>query len=212
VAKFHVATNTPPKPVLIADWVREQPWAPSATAAVEVVGSIHLEDPDGEVGMQIYVVESDGAMFQVPVTYRDAPLPAAPAALIGTVEHSVLGLRYVHDGVYDDQLVTVLAGVASAGYGQSLGFAQHEGRWYAWPDELRLHGSGVLPEPLPVDRFTLEGDDGGRVVLQNDHLKLTLHRSLTEATLPPVGLATTLPGTAGQVTLVEVGLLPADRR
>ena len=37
----------------------------------------------------------------MPVTYRDAPLPGADAWLIGTMDHSVLGKRWVYDGVGD---------------------------------------------------------------------------------------------------------------
>lgn len=161
--------------------------------------------------MQVYLLESEGSLFQVPVTYRDEPLSKTPESLIGTIEHSVLGLRYVHDGIYDDQFVTVLAGVASAGYGQSLGFAQQDGRWHAWPDQLRLEGTAELPGRPPVDRFAILNDNNDHVALQNDHIEMTIYRRLTQETQPNHGLLTTLPDRDAPTTLVEIrSLQPSE--
>ena len=53
-------------------------------------------------------------VYQVPLTYRGEPLGSADHALVGTMEHSVLGRRWVYDGphdpVYAAQLLELLQG------------------------------------------------------------------------------------------------------
>ena len=64
-----------------------------------------VDDPAGQVGVEtILVVDEAGAapvVYQVPLTYRAAPLDGAQSALVGTMEHSVLGRRWVYDGPHD---------------------------------------------------------------------------------------------------------------
>ena len=44
---------------------------------------------------------SEPVVYQVPLTYRGAPLEGGQHALVGTMEHSVLGRRWVYDGPHD---------------------------------------------------------------------------------------------------------------
>lgn len=208
MAIFHFSTNTPPKAEIIAGWIRHQPWGPATDAPVALIGSFHLDDPDGEVGMQVYVVEVAGTLMQVPLTFRDTPIPGSDA-LMSTMEHSVLGTRYVYDGLADDQFLTVLAGAAAAGYGQALGFAERDGRRYARPDELVLAGGGGLAGPIEVDGFGREPGDENTVVLRNDRMELTIYRRLTDRPAPVIGLTATWPGQPA-ITLVEVREIKAD--
>jgi hypothetical protein len=46
--------------------------------------------------------------YLVPLTYRGAPLEGAERALIGTMEHGVLGRRWAYDGCHDPVLVAEL--------------------------------------------------------------------------------------------------------
>ncbi|MBO0803354.1 MAG: hypothetical protein J2P25_09830 [Nocardiopsaceae bacterium] len=67
-----------------------------------MVGALRLEDPDGAVGIETHLVSDGAAVYQVPMTYRGAPLPGAgPADLIVTAEHSVLGTRWIYDAEAD---------------------------------------------------------------------------------------------------------------
>ncbi|MEI2826114.1 MAG: hypothetical protein V9F04_06650 [Dermatophilaceae bacterium] len=43
-----------------------------------------------------------------PLTYRSAPLAGADRALVGTIEHSVLGTRWVYDAPHDPAYVAEL--------------------------------------------------------------------------------------------------------
>ena len=81
MAIFHVATNTPPKIELIRDWLPGQPWGPDHAAEARIVGGFHLDDPDGEVGMQVFVVDVAGESYQVPLTYRAVPMPGGDDAV-----------------------------------------------------------------------------------------------------------------------------------
>ncbi len=215
MAIFHVATNTPSKSDLIAPWLHEQPWGPNRAGPIELLGGFHLDDPDGEVGMQVFVVAAGGRRFQVPLTYRATPLPALGDAMLGEMQHSVLGARFVYDGLADERFVTVLAGVALHGYGQALGFAAHGGRWYSVPDEIILHGHDVVRRRVAVDRFAASAEPsqvsdtvtGGEAVMRNDEVELTVFRLVEERPAPAIGVSATWPGQATPVPLVAARLL-----
>ena len=51
MALFHLSNITPTKLELIADWAPTQPWGPSISAPIEMIGSYRFDDPDGRVGM-----------------------------------------------------------------------------------------------------------------------------------------------------------------
>ena len=121
VALFHRATITPTKAELIAEWAPTQPWGPSAADPIEVIGSYRFDDPEGRVGMETHLVTAGGVLMQVPLTYRDEPLDGAEDALITEMQHSVLGTRWVYDGLRDPRLVVMLAAVTMTGQGEALG-------------------------------------------------------------------------------------------
>ena len=98
-----------------------------------MIGSYRLDDPDGRVGMEIHIVDAGGTILQVPLTYRDEPLAGAGDALITEMQHSVLGTRWVYDGLRDPLLVVMLAGLTMTGQGEALGMAVYDGRWYIAP-------------------------------------------------------------------------------
>src|SRR5690348_16265332 len=133
MAIFHRATITPTKSELIAEWAPTRPWGPSVADAIEVIGSYRFDDPDGSVGMETHLVTAGGALFQVPLTYREEPLDGAADAFMTEMEHSVLGTRWVYDGLCDPLFVVMLAGVTMTGQGEALGVALYDGRWYIAP-------------------------------------------------------------------------------
>lgn len=123
MAVIHSTTLTPGKLELLSAWLPGQPWFRGPAAPeLDRAGGFRLDDPAGAVGIEFMVVaDSAGGgqrFYQVPLTYRAAPLAGAEAALIGTTEHGVLGLRYVYDGTRDPvlahQLVALLLGRVSA--------------------------------------------------------------------------------------------------
>ena len=205
MARFHRATITPTKAELIADWAPTQPWGPpTGDETLDVIGSYRFDDPDGRVGMETHLVATQGGLLQVPLTYRDEPLAGAESALITEMHHSVLGTRWVYDGLRDPLFVVMLAGVAMTGQGEALGLAVYDGRWYIAPTNVRIHGGGWTHERVPVDGFELESDDATASMLRNDRFELTLFRRPMPGTQPAIGLTATWEGQTDPVVLAEV--------
>lgn len=99
MAIIYDATLTPTKGELLTAWLDRQPWGGSGP--VEQIGSYRFDDPDGEVGLEGFILRRDGRILHVPVTCRGAPLPEAEESLVGTLDHSVLGERWVYDALGD---------------------------------------------------------------------------------------------------------------
>jgi hypothetical protein len=92
----------------------------SGAPAVRQLGAYRFDDPDGEVGMEAFLLQSEGGpVVHVPLTYRGAPLTGAEAFLVGTLEHSVLGTRWVYDGCGDPVWVTALLTTVLTGGSQA---------------------------------------------------------------------------------------------
>jgi trehalose synthase-fused probable maltokinase len=116
----HGATLTPTKQALIEGWIGAQRWyaAKGSTPRTRRLRSFRFDDPAGEVGIATIIVADesgpDPVVYQVPLTYRGAPVDGLEHALVGTMEHSVLGTRWVydacHDPVYATQLVSAIQG------------------------------------------------------------------------------------------------------
>ena len=204
MAIFHRSTTTPTKAELITDWAPTRPWGPSAAEPIDVIGSYRFDDPDGRVGLETHLVTAGDALFQVPLTYRDEPLDGAEDALITEMQHSVLGTRWVYDGLRDPRFVVMLAAVAMTGQGEAIGMAVYDGRWYIAPTNVRIHGGGWGLDRVPVDGFELASDDGGPAVLRNDRFELTLFRRPVPGPRPAVGLTASWDGQQDAVVLAEV--------
>ncbi|KGN42597.1 maltokinase N-terminal cap-like domain-containing protein [Knoellia aerolata] len=121
MAELHKgATLTPTKPELVQAWMASQRWyaGKGTSPSVRRLASWRLGDPAGEVGVETLIVSDDSGpapvVYQVPLTYRGAPVPELEHALVGVMEHSVLGRRWVydapHDPVYAAQLLELVQG------------------------------------------------------------------------------------------------------
>lgn len=204
MALFHRATVTPTKAELIATWVPTQRWGPAADTPVEVVGSYRFDDPNGLVGLETHLVAAEGVLFQVPLTYREQPLVGADDALITEMQHSVLGRRWVYDGLRDPVFVVMLAAVAMTGQGEALGMIEYDDRWYVVPSNVRIHGGGWTQGRVAVDGLELRSDDADASVLHNDRFELTMYRRPTPGPRPAIGLTATWEGQAEPIVLAEV--------
>ncbi|MGN8246113.1 CG0192-related protein [Cellulomonas soli] len=112
MAILHQATLTPTKAELMAAWLPGQEWFAGGGGTLTPVAAYRFDDPAGEVGIESHVVEAGGRTWHVPLTYRGQPLEGAEQWLVGTMEHSVLGRRWVYDAlgdpVYRAELVRVI--------------------------------------------------------------------------------------------------------
>ncbi|NUR81265.1 MAG: aminoglycoside phosphotransferase [Dermatophilaceae bacterium] len=114
------ATIVPTKTEMVTEWMPHQRWyhGKGHVPRLRRVGGFRFEDPAGEVGCETLLLADEAVtpavVYQVPLTYRGAPLEGAEHALLGTMEHSVLGTRWVydapHDPVYVSQLMTTILG------------------------------------------------------------------------------------------------------
>jgi hypothetical protein len=204
MAIFHRATITPTKGELIATWAPTRPWGPSASDEIDLIGSYRFDDPDGRVGMETFLATVGGTLFQIPLTYRDEPLEDSGTAFITEMQHSVLGTRWVYDGLLDPRFVLMLAGVAMTGQGEALGMVVYEGRWHVAPSNVRIHGGGWTQERVPVDGFQLVSDGAGATILRNDRFEMTFYRRPVRGPRPPIGLTATWDTEGGPVVLAEV--------
>ncbi len=207
MALFHRATITPTKAELVAEWAPTQPWGPAAGRDIDVIGSYRFDDPDGRVGMETHLVVVDDVVFQVPLTYRDEPLAGTEAGLITQMQHSVLGTRWVYDGLRDPLFVVMLAAVSMTGQGEALGMAVYEDRWYVAPSNVRIQGGGWTQARVPVDRFELLSDDAGGSMLRNDGFELTMFRRPVVGLRPAIGLTATWETQPAPVVLATVSPL-----
>lgn len=90
MAILHRATIRPTKPEVLAGLLG---------APVDILGAYRFDDPEGAVGVEGFVLAVEGRLRHRVLTYRDAPLDGLEP--VATMEHSVLGSRWVYRGEDD---------------------------------------------------------------------------------------------------------------
>ncbi|MCW2683048.1 MAG: uncharacterized protein JWP33_961 [Blastococcus sp.] len=123
MATIHHTTMVPTELELLAAWLPRQTWSVGEVPpALSPAGGFRLDDPAGEVGIELMLV-TDGAgsreiTYFVPLAYRGAPVDGAEDGLVGTSEPGVLGTRWIHDAAHEPvavtQLLAFLTGSAAA--------------------------------------------------------------------------------------------------
>lgn len=139
---------TPTKRELAAAWLDRQGLG---AGDVEMLGAYRFDDPAGEVGIEGHLVRRAGEMFHLPMTYRGAPCDEAGAHLLATMEHSVLGRRWVYAAEGDP--------VALACYAAALAGRQEQASLEVWEG-----GAPVGQQRPNTVTLAAEGDgpaDGG---------------------------------------------------
>ncbi|WP_411698931.1 CG0192-related protein [Conyzicola sp.] len=170
MALLHQATITPSKLDLVRDWLPGQPWFRGVPGEqLTPVAAYRFDDPDGQVGIEtILTAGADGAVMQVPVTYRGAPLEGAERWLIGTTEHSVLGSRWVYDGLGDPVYVAAVTDAVATGGHEAELTIEIDGVMVTREPTARVQGSGAGPEGrgrVTVIRYPEPGAAGEGAVL-----------------------------------------------
>lgn len=165
MALLHDATIVPSKPELIAAWLPSQPWA-AGLPELTPVGGFRFDDPAGEVGMEGILLRSeDGAVtVHVPLTYRAEPLAGAEAHLLGTMEHSVLGTRWVYDAPGDPVYVAALTEVITSGGTGAEEYFEEDGVRRTREPAVTVVGSGVGGGEVAVVRVVGEPVDSEAVL------------------------------------------------
>lgn len=180
-AEIYDAVLRPGKLELLRGWIAHQPWFDGEPELLEQVTAYRFVDPDGEVGMESFLVSDGARTFHVPVTYRGAELQGAQDALVGTLEHSVLGRRWVYDAPADPVYVAEVLRVIS-----------HRD---TAADHLAMADGTVSPSPVNV-RGGGDGASGdSEAAAAPEVIRLISEENDAEADRPLIGSPGTLSGT-----------------
>jgi hypothetical protein len=169
MALLHRAELRPSKIELVQGWAPAQPWFAGDAADLTSVGAFRFDDPDGEVGIETLLVRAgDGPVLQVPLTYRGAPLDGGERSLIGTMEHSVLGTRWVYDAVGDPAYLLAVATAVLTGGRQAELYVEIDGEMVRREPSALVVGSGAPGTPVPplaaVGEISTRYQEGSTVV------------------------------------------------
>ena len=196
MAVIHNTTLKPTKLELLASWLPSRPWYAGGVGEpmLAKAGGFRLDDPDGEVGIEFMVItDTSGAhptAYLVPLTYRGAPLDGAQHALVGTMEHGVLGRRWAYDGCHDPVLVAqLLALIEGRAQAQDQSISDTPNR-----DVTRAYtGDGLAPADFSA---AATDDHEGTELHSPPHTTLRVHRVLRPA---PDGAPLLAPDVTGHI-------------
>ena len=172
MAEIHTtASLSPTKLELVQGWIADQRWyaAKGQQPRLRLLATWRLDDPEGEVGVETLVVADEAGpgpvVYQVPLTYRGEPLGSADHALVGTMEHSVLGQRWVYDGphdpVYAAQLLELVQGRVRAQSSKVSGAVEESVIGVpqpSWGPDVHVRTSRVLSGEQSNTSVILDGD------------------------------------------------------
>ncbi|HEX5202390.1 hypothetical protein ACFQS1_01440 [Paractinoplanes rhizophilus] len=181
MATIHQATLTPTKLELLEAWLPGRHWYPADEApGLRRIAACRFDDPAGEVGVEIFVVRSgaDGPLVHVPMTYRGAPLDDGDFFLVGTLEHSVLGSRWVYDAVGDPVYVEALTTAIRTGGGEAPEMVETPDGPRQREASMTVRGTGMAPESAPAGRL-VRVEDGDPAVVVAESARLDVRRVLS---------------------------------
>jgi hypothetical protein len=179
MALLHQAELHPTKLELLAAWLPGHRWYQGRGADIVRVAAYRFDDPAGAVGIETMLVRAgDGPIYQVPLTYRDAPLDGGDAWLMGTAEHSVLGRRWVYDACGDPVYAAALASAIIAGTGQAEEFFEADGRLERREPTMTVTGSGADDIDVPAIGALRRVVDGDPTLIVTDSVELAVVRRL----------------------------------
>ncbi len=144
MAVIHRTTMVPTKLELLASWLPGRPWWRGGGAPPRRAGGFRVDDPAGEVGVEVVLVAGGDVVHVVPLAYRGAPLDAASGGLLGTSEHGVLGRRWVYDAAHDPVAVPLLLALA-----QGRAQAQQQSTSHQADPAVGVEPGGAAPVDVP---------------------------------------------------------------
>ena len=148
---YPTTTLVPSKLEVLAAWLPSQPWFTGDATKIERVAGYRLDDPEGKVGLDgIFVRAGEEIVYHVPLSYRDAPLEESEEFFVGTMEHGVLGTRWVTAAAGDPVYRAVIAQtIAQGGSGAAETLQNEDGTVSEREITVPLRGSGEPGAPVP---------------------------------------------------------------
>jgi hypothetical protein len=187
MAILHRAEVTPTKIELVQSWAPGQPFFEGdVDSELTLIASFRYDDPQGEVGIETLIVQvSEGELLHVPVTYRGAPLEGGEAWLIGTMEHSVLGSRWVYDATGDPVYIAEMASAAFSGATEVDQFVQVNEKLIPKRSTAHAVGTGEVDRTVAVPSIESVSTsfDGRATVVEAGDLRLAIARRISEQTV-----------------------------
>lgn len=193
---------SPGKIDLIEEWLPKQPWANVEPGTkLSRVSSFRFDDPAGEVGVEFHLVKAvdgDDTVYQVPLTYRGAPLAGAEGHLITEMDHPKLGHRWVYDGAADPVCVLeTLRAIVTGGrsvdefWQTDTGLEKNTDVAEAWGTSEPNLTIADLPEGEEADRVQVKVDTVGDLTLAVfGEVKLGFLRVLSPVAVDALGAPT----------------------
>src|SRR5690606_14921969 len=147
-----------------------------------------------EVGVETFILKSgNGPELHVPVTYRGAPLDAGDAHLIGTMDHSVLGKRWMYDAAGDPVYAQTLASTILSGGSEVEQYVEKDGQRKIIPGTAHVSGSGNTADSQPLPHSLSTATTGSTTTIKSDTHTLVVLRRIGDTI--PNRLEHTLHGT-----------------
>jgi maltokinase-like protein len=188
MAILHEATLSPTKLELVKSWLPTRSWYQgSDDPTVTKVAGFRFDDPANEVGIETLIVNADGSLYQVPLTYRGAPLAGHEKWLVGTMHHSVLGERFAYDACGDPVYVAVVAAAMLGTAAQAEEYRSSEGKLERIEPSMFARGSGG---PGQVPTAITHVDEGDPTLVVTDTVTVAVRRDLANTASEAEGQAT----------------------
>jgi hypothetical protein len=189
----------PSKLELLTRWLPTRTWyRGDEVPELARVASFRFDDPDGEVGIETLLIHAGGGLlYQIPLTYRGAPLQGGAESLVGTSEHGVLGPRWIYDGCVDPVYATTLATAILTGGSGAEELASVDGGYERREPSMTVRGSGTLDEPpLSIETIVRVADDDPTVIVA-DSMRITIRRTVDRSNMTAPAQARVLTGVWG---------------
>lgn len=159
MAIIHKATLSPSKLELLQAYLaNDANLGKQATGDLAAVGAYRFDDPAGQVGIESHILRSpDGALLHLPLVYRNERWDGADQWSVGTMQHSVLGERWVYEASIDPIYVRELVRtIVQGGTGVDEMVETDDGP-VARDPSVRVVGSGSAGAGLPtIDDLVVE--------------------------------------------------------
>src|SRR5699024_8235997 len=166
MAIIYRANLVPDKPTLLHTWLDRQSWVDEGPG--QILGAYRFDDPDGKVGVEVFLVRRGRQLLHIPLTYRGEPLTGGEKYLVGTVEHSVLGTRWVYDGTEDE--------VAVACFRRALTGEQEQAELQIWNEDRLVE---IEQQQVVISRH-IDADDARNGADQDTEAKTVIPGGTTD--------------------------------
>lgn len=211
MAVIHKATLMPSKLELITGYLLTVPGlSPFAGDALSQVGAYRFDDPAGEVGIESHVLATaSGDVLHLPVVYRNERRDELDDWFVGTMQHSVLGERWVYEAGADEIYIRELARAIITGGSEVDEVVETPDGPVLRDPSVNVRGSGVSGASVPaIDAVSAERR-GTDTVVAAGQMTITIHHVIGSAANPPSAGNATLSGNwhglASTVRLAWIG-------